>query len=426
MLSLFKNSNFTKNWASAALAQTGSFFTMLAIPWLVLGMTNNDPWLMTSVMATWSLPHSIFVLLGGAIVDKVSPLKTLIFARSFFVLFLIILAAVTWSGELALWSLYIFALLLGSLGAIAVPASQAMLPSIVESEKLGIANAVQMGTMQLAQVFGPVLAGWLIWAIRTFNNTDPQAFDTDSIAVAFAIDALLVFAGLCFLGFMTLKPQPAATQAKESIFKMLSSGMIFCWENINLRMVLSYLIIISFFLHGPLYAILPLLTKVSLGQSEAEYGSLFAIIGVGMVIGAGLVSYFKPSPLTLGKVVLLLDLGCGIAMINVSQANSFAMAAICLAVIGICTGAVMVAGMTWFQQRTPPHLMGRVMSILMFTISGLTPLSTMLTGIWISYFSITSVGIICGCFICLTSLFGLSVRRIRNMGHSPEYCGATG
>jgi hypothetical protein len=54
-----------------------------------------------------------------------------------------------------------------------------------------------------------------------------------------------------------------------------------------------------------------------------------------------------------------------------------------------------VAIFTWLQQRTPPALMGRVMSMFMFIFLGLAPLSGAVTG-WLLR-SITLPQLFMGC-----------------------------
>jgi MFS family permease len=50
--------------------------------------------------------------------------------------------------------------------------------------------------------------------------------------------------------------------------------------------------------------------------------------------------------------------------------------------LGALVGLVQVAVFTWIQKRVPPQMMGRIMSIFMFIMFGLAPLSSAGTG-WI-------------------------------------------
>ena len=55
-------------------------------------------------------------------------------------------------------------------------------------------------------------------------------------------------------------------------------------------------------------------------------------------------------------------------------------AAVAAAPLGAGVGVLQVSGMAWLQRRSDPALQGRVMSLVMFAIMGLTPLSYAVAG----------------------------------------------
>src|SRR5512135_2004823 len=66
---IFHNRNFSLLWTGQGISLLGDQFEMIAVPWLVLKLT-NDPLALGSVLALSSVPRAAFMLLGGAISDR--------------------------------------------------------------------------------------------------------------------------------------------------------------------------------------------------------------------------------------------------------------------------------------------------------------------------------------------------------------------
>jgi len=200
---------------------------------------------------------------------------------------------------------------------------------------------------------------------------------------------------------------------------MFLMGLNFCWSDRAIRVVLCYLVLISFCLHGPLMACIPILTKVNLGLGEKAFGTLYAMIGIGTVIGAAIAFARHFTNRQLGIVVLSCDFVAGFSLFLLGFQSNPWTAGMFLIVIGVCSGIIMVAGTTWFQLRTPGVYMGRVMAILMFSIVGLVPISSIFSGYLIKLYSVAFTMNIAGMMMVLGSLVGLAIPFIRNMGNLP-------
>lgn len=413
---LLSDHNFRLYWASVAVAHVGSYFTIVALPWLVLSLSYDNPVVMTTVLATSSLPIGFFIIFGGGLADRFSPLRSLFVSRIAFVVVMASLAFQTFLGHVPLWLIYVYALILGTLAGIGIPASQSLLPAFLDKSQLAKANAIVMGTTQAAQMIGPVAAGWLIWFGRYLNEVEDGKVDLPSIAFAFAADAVAVLVSVLLMCFIKTSARPVE---KGNLLRLIKLGISFCWRDRGIRFVLGYLSLISFFLYGPLYAVLPLFTKINLGLQERGFGSLYAMIGVGTLIGAGIAVMTKPSPQKLGAVVLGCDLTIGIAFYSLGRIQEPITAGALLFIMGGGIGLTMVAGTTWFQTRTPGEYMGRVMSLVMFSIAGLTPISATIAGYLVSTYSIGQVMTRAGMIIIVVAVIGLLIPAVRRMGDLP-------
>src|SRR5713226_3608991 len=69
--------NFRLLWIGESISLLGDQFYMIALPWLVLQLTGSALALGT-VMALAGIPRAVFMLLGGALVDRFSPRSVMI------------------------------------------------------------------------------------------------------------------------------------------------------------------------------------------------------------------------------------------------------------------------------------------------------------------------------------------------------------
>jgi hypothetical protein len=382
----------------------------------VLALPGADAFSVTTVLAAATLPAGVFMLFGGGLADRFSAYRTLLVSRAGFLVVVSVFAATTFVTVPSLWAVHGFALLLGTLSSVGTPASQALLPTFVPACRLGQANGLVMGTLQGAQVVGPVAAGWLVWAGQRWREREPLGSATSGIALAFAAEALAAAVALTLLVAMRLR---ATAPVRARILGLVGEGLRFAWEDPGIRRVLGYLLAVSFFVHGPLLASLPLYTRFQLGLDERAYGTLYTLLGLGTVLGAGAAMLLRPSPARLGVVVLLCDLVVGACVAALPHLRQLWLAGGALLVVGLGLGMVMVAGTTWFQLRTPGAYMGRVMSLVMFAVLGTVPASAALTGALVHRLGLAPVLTACGGIVVALTAAGLALPGIRGMGALP-------
>lgn len=416
MFSLFANKNFFVYWIIGFLASIGSFFSIVAMPWMVLEIYQDDPLIMATVMATGVLPQTFFILFGGVISDRFSAIKVVILSRlcSFSLLFLFFIFL---KIELvSLWLIYIFAFVIGTSSAIMGPANQSLLTSVVDKGQLYKANALCFSTTHMAQIFGPLIAGWFIYWSRQIYESSRDYTVTDIYSLAFLMDALILF--VVFIASFFIRVSKVEILSRN-VFVMLREGLAFCSKDEGIKLVLFYICIISFFFGGTLMACLPVYIKLHMGLTEQYYGHFYTLIGIGTITGIWLSIILKPSNRQLGMVVLSCDFVGGCCLLSLGFITQFVITVIPLLLMGICGGMVLSAGTTWFQMRTPATLMGRVMSILVFCASGLAPFSASGFGLLLKYMDVIYVMQLAGGIIIVFTLLGIGIPKVRMMGQLP-------
>src|SRR5690349_11628317 len=84
--------NFRLLWIGEGISLLGDQFYMIALPWLVLQLTDS-PFALGTVMALAGIPRALFMLIGGAFVDRFSP-RTVMMISNFARLVLVALLSV--------------------------------------------------------------------------------------------------------------------------------------------------------------------------------------------------------------------------------------------------------------------------------------------------------------------------------------------
>ena len=168
---VFRNRNFRLLWAGEGISLLGDQFYLIALPWLVLKLTGNA-FAIGTVLALVAIPRAVFMLIGGALTDRLSPRVIMLCSNISRMVLVTALALLTMTGLIELWMLYTFALLFGLADAFFFPAQSAMIPRLLGADRLQTGNALIQGTAQLSVFLGPVLAGTLI-ALLDGGGTRP-------------------------------------------------------------------------------------------------------------------------------------------------------------------------------------------------------------------------------------------------------------
>ena len=412
--------NFWWLISGSFVSMLGDQFTLVAMPWLVLKLTGNAIALGT-VLMVMALPRAIFMLIGGAVVDRFSPRRVLLVARSANAVLIGVLAALVWAGSIQLWMLYLLALAIGLATAFVYPAGAAILPQLVAPQKLTAANGITMGLRQLSLFVGPALAGVVIALFAAPGIKAPGAAtvgDATGLATAFTIDALSFLASIASLLVIRVRDfRPAGGgQGIAGVLRSVGHGVQAVWRDFPLRAFILYVAAVSFFVGGPLQVGLPVLADQRLDWGAAAYGALMSASGAGVLVGTVLSGVgTRLLGRRLGLTVLLGDTLGGLIIAAFGFVHATEVGIAMLFLWGIVGGFIQIALMTWIQRRVAPEMMGRTMSLLMFTFLGIAPLAAAIGGLVLAKAGVTALFLGAGLLlsaIALMSLFNPSIRSI--------------
>ena len=377
---LLRNSNFRWLLGGGLVSMLGDQFSMLALPWLVLSLTNDSLSLGIAV-ALMGAPRAILILLGGTVADRYSPRRVLLLSKYANAAILLALAALLMLGHASLALAYAAALALGIASAFGIPAGTAILPQAVPTQLLQKANGLQMGARQLSLLAGPLLAALMLGAHEGTQKT-PMA----ALAAAFAIDALTFVFSAWTLRQVTLRPLGVAVA--QGMWRDMAAGLAMVWRDLPLRSCYAYWALVAFFVMGPLQVALPVLASERL-HGAAALGLLMGAHGAGTLAGM-LVSSLGGAwrRLRFGATLLAVDAIVAILLMALGQIETAWQGAALLAMTGLLGGYVQVAIFTWIQRRVAPAMLGRAMAVFMGIFLGLAPLSAAATGALLRHLSV--------------------------------------
>jgi hypothetical protein len=252
----------------------------------------------------------------------------------------------------------------------------------------------------LTMLIGPALAGLLI---ATLGDGHSELANMQGIAAAFGLDALTFLVSLITLVFIKV-PQNESTETSENILESIRFGLNFVWNDRPLRAFFFVVAAVTFFFNGPFNIGIPLLADTRFPEGAIAYGTILSTWGAGSLIGMVLAGVLpRPNPKRTGTVLLILVsvMGIGLAFLGVSTSMIFA-STIGL-VLGSVDGYINVFFVTWVQSRAPKALIGRLMSLLMFSSIGLLPVSMALSGA-LSRVDVTLLFTVSGSIVALLGL----------------------
>ncbi len=411
MNALRQNANFKWLMRGGVISLLGDQMTMIALPWLVLKLT-GDTLALGLVIALMSIPRALFILIGGALVDRYSPKRVLMLSKYANAVLLAMLAllvlnaggtptlalseslsqTIALTPQLTLHLIYALALAIGLAQAFSIPSGTSIMPLAIPPEHLQAANGMMMGLRQMSMLVGPLLAaGLLVMA----GDGKGAISDARGLALAFGVDCFSFLLSAWTLshvrGLRTASqnagPSGAAASgvaasapAPQSVLRSVGAGLGMVWNDVPLRMCLIYWGTVSLLIGGAMQVAIPVLASDLHGASTL--GVMMGTHGAGTLIGMGVAAKFgaRLRFAEFGVMILLVDAVAGLLVAPLGLVDAVWQACALMLALGLLAGFMQINVFTWIQRRVPPQMMGRAMSIFMFIFMGLAPLSAAATG----------------------------------------------
>jgi len=377
---------------------------------LTLQLT-GDPLTLGIVLALEGFPRALFMLLGGAVTDRISPRMVMLVSDFIRLALTGLMALAIFTGSVQMWMVYAFALGFGLVAGFAVPAGNSIVPMLVAEEDLQAGNSVIMGSSQLIQFVGPTIAGILIGNYSTSSLGIGLAFTVDALSFAVSAVCLWVMRGGRNL-------EAANGNQKESVWASILVGVKYLWNDQPLRTLFLILAAVNFFFTGPLLVGIPVLADQYLPEGAVAFGLLMSAFAGGSLVGillAGILPRPKGKGMSAFLILLLVSFGVSLGFFGFIRSTWLDFALMLL--LGAGNGYVAILMFTWMQTNTPKDMLGRMMSMVMLAGNGLVPISQAISGAVIKW-NLEALFVSAGALIMLVALWAATQPGLKTFSES--------
>ncbi|HEX6740142.1 MAG TPA: MFS transporter, partial [Vicinamibacteria bacterium] len=268
-LSAFSYREYRLLWIGAFLSSLGTWTQDVALAWLIYTLMGN-PFYLGLHTFLGQAPLIAFMLVGGAMADRVDRRAILIASNVLQMTFAAALGLLYVTGHLGIVAILAAAFLTGLAQSQSAPTYQAVLTSVVPPPQIPHAVALNSLQFNLSRAIGPVIAGVLL--ARGGTGT------------CFAVNTVSFVAVIIAAALIRLPPPPTAP-AGETLRQSLNAGFRFVIRHPTLS-VLTLMGAAGSFLAFPLITYLPVMARDVLQSGATGYSMLLTSFGVGAIVGA--------------------------------------------------------------------------------------------------------------------------------------------
>jgi hypothetical protein len=281
-------------------------------------------------------------------------------------------AVLSLTGVLQLWHLIALVALYGVGDSLFLPASIAIVPTLVPSDELVHANALEQLVRPLALRFvGPAVGGLIVAA--------------GGAGAGFGFDAVtFVVSAACLAAMRPLEaPNGPVTrtlrQGLRAGAREARDGLAYVRGHAWLWATLSAAALATFVYYGPLQVLLPYRIKNELGLGAGTFGAVLAAGGLARIAAALTVGQ-RGLPRRHVTAMYLCWAGGTAAIAGFAYATHTWELMLIAAVSGLLETLGALTWGTLMQTLVPGHLLGRVSSVDILVSFALVPLSFALAG----------------------------------------------
>ncbi len=375
----------------------------LALSMYVLEATGSAA-IFAGILSVATIPTILLSPLGGILADRADR-RNIMVALDALTGVSVLCAALFLSESNAIAVISTLLIILSILGAFETPTVQACIPTMLQGDNIMKGNAVVNQVASLSYLIAPMLGG----VLYAMLGLKPVMYAS---VVCFFITALFE----CFikLSYQRIQNQGGVLQIVKQDF--LSSMQYITKEQTSISKMLLLTALSRFFVMGITIVGLPFLVRTVLGFNPKYYGAAESALAVATILGS-IAAGVLAEKLKIHKLsVLLATLGIFIipaGIVFFLPVN--AMIKYGVTVVSFCGMQAFISIFSIFavsliQQRTPNHLIGKVMAYTSTVTLCVQPIGQIVYGFLFDrfysavYFVLVPTGII----VCIVGLSAMN------------------
>ena len=355
--------NYRRFFIGQLISLSGTWMQTVAAIWVVLSLTDSGV-AVGLTTALQFLPMLLIGAWGGLLADRLPKRRLLVTTQVLMTIPALGLFAVTATGVVTPWMVYLAVLTFGTLNAIDNPTRQSFVIEMVGPER--VVNAVSLNSVivQAARIVGPAVAGILIATV--------------GVVACFGLNALTFVAMILALWGMDpsrLQAAPVAEREPGAI----RAGLRYVLRTPELLVPLALMGLVGT-LGFNFQVVLPLLAKFSFESGAMTYAGLVSAMAVGSIAGA-LVNGHRGR--TGPRLIAGGALAFGVSALLAAAMPTLALEILMLAILGAAAVTFAATINSTLQLAVSPEMRGRVMALYSVVFLGSTPIGAPLTG-WLA------------------------------------------
>ncbi|HWB68463.1 MAG TPA: MFS transporter [Solirubrobacterales bacterium] len=355
--------NYRRYFTGQLVSLSGTWMQNVAAVWVILGLTGNGL-AVGLATALQFLPMLLIGAWGGLLADRIPKRRLLLTTQTLMMVPALGLLAVTATGAVQAWMVYLGVFGFGLLNAIDNPTRQSFVIEMVGADR--VVNAVSLNSVivQAARIVGPAVAGILIATV--------------GVVPCFAINALsfvVMIGALLAMDPSRLHAAPVAPREAGAI----RAALRYVAGTPELAAPLGLMALVGT-LGFNFQVVLPLLAKLSFDGGAVAYGALVSAMGVGSIAGALITGHRgRTGPGLIAGAALAF----GVAAVLAAAMPTLALEIPLLVLLGAAAVTFAATINSTLQLAVAPEMRGRVMALYSVVFLGSTPFGAPLVG-WLS------------------------------------------
>ncbi len=408
---------FTKNFLLLILGQLtslfGNFILKLALSMYVLEVTGSAA-IFAGILSIATIPTIILSPLGGILADRANR-RNIMVALDALTGVSVLCTVLLLSEKNNLAVISVLLVILSVLGAFETPTVQACIPTMLQGSNILKGNAVVNQVASLSYLTAPILGG----VLYAMFGLKPVMYASVG---CFFLTALFE----CFIKLFYQRSQSKGGVLSVIRQDFLLSMRYISKEQTNIGKMLILTAFSRFFVMGITIVGLPYIVRTVLGFNAQYYGAAESALAIATILGsiaAGLLT----TKLKIHRLSLLLIL-MGIFMIPagiaflcpVNPMTKYVTTIVSLCGMQIAISIFSIFAVSLIQQKTPGHLIGKVMAYTSSITLCIQPLGQIVYGFLFDTFSNTIY--LCliptGIIVCVIGLSTISF--FKNIEKEPQ------
>lgn len=368
-----RNKNFNLLIGSQLFSVLGTTIVQFVISLYVLDITKSA--LTFSVIASLSIVGRLICLpFCGVLADRLPKRNLMLLMDCLYLVLSIGLFLVT-RLENPVTAIGILTVIIGMVSAFETPVVQSAIPIICKEEEIPRANGIISSIGTLGTVLGPILAGII--------------YRFDAVYQIFMITAALFLIAI-FCEVLLNIPVQAQAAMNGTLFQVVVGDLKEVANYLKAQKVIvkvaAVAFLLNFFLASFIQVIIPYVSRIQLGATDAQFGLMNTILAIGSLLGTVvydvIANRLNETSITKNLILVAILFSLLVIPFGLIQNSTLAfwlMTVIVASAMGVVT-VVSVQLIVYIQLVSDKALLGRIMSLVMIVTTLAIPLGQVMYG----------------------------------------------